>query len=81
MAGSERLGSEIEARLRDYLDRNAATMPRTALRYAIEHLPADTRNYYLKPQEDRTERTLTRVRERASLVAPLGIDHWRPLLR
>ena len=29
-------GKRDEQRLRDYLDRNAATMPRTALRYAIE---------------------------------------------
>jgi hypothetical protein len=36
-----------EQRLRDFLDRNAATMPRTALRYAIEHLPSDARDYYL----------------------------------
>jgi DNA alkylation repair enzyme len=40
-------GKRDEPRLRDYLDRNAATMPRTALRYAIEHLPTDTRDYYL----------------------------------
>ncbi len=40
-------GKRDEPRLRDYLDRNAATMPRTALRYAIEHLPSDTRDYYL----------------------------------
>ena len=33
--------------LRDFLDRNAATMPRTALRYAIERLPSDARDYYL----------------------------------
>ena len=31
-------GKRDEQRLRDYLDRNAATMPRTALRYAIEQL-------------------------------------------
>jgi len=27
---------------------HAATMPRTAVRYAIEHLPPDTRDHYLK---------------------------------
>jgi hypothetical protein len=40
-------GKRDEQRLRDFLDRNAATMPRTALRYAIEHLPSDARDYYL----------------------------------
>lgn len=32
----------------DFLDVHAAGMPRTALRYAIEHLPEETRQYYLK---------------------------------
>jgi hypothetical protein len=40
-------GKRDEQRLRDFLDRSAATMPRTALRYAIEHLPSDARDYYL----------------------------------
>lgn len=31
-----------------YLDQYATQMPRTMLRYAIEHLPEDTRQYYLK---------------------------------
>lgn len=34
--------------LLDFLDIHAASMPRTALRYAIEHLPEETRQYYLK---------------------------------
>ena len=33
-------------RLRAFLDTHAATMPRTALRYAIEHLDADERRRY-----------------------------------
>lgn len=33
--------------LTDFLDQYAAEMPRTALRYAIEHLPEQTRQYYL----------------------------------
>jgi 3-methyladenine DNA glycosylase AlkD len=45
-------GDRDERRLRVYLDRNAATMPRTALRYAIEHLPSDARNYYLNRKRD-----------------------------
>lgn len=32
----------------DFLDAHAAEMPRTALRYSIEHLPEETRQYYLK---------------------------------
>ena len=40
-------GKRDEQRLRDFLDRNAATMPRTALRYAIEHLPSDARDCYV----------------------------------
>jgi hypothetical protein len=41
-AGKQDLG-----RLREYLDRNAATMPRTALRYAIEQLHVDERRRYM----------------------------------
>jgi len=33
-------------RLRAFLDAHAATMPRTTLRYAIEHLDADERRHY-----------------------------------
>lgn len=31
----------------DFLDKHAATMPRTALRYAIEHLPQVQKRYYM----------------------------------
>ena len=34
--------------LLDFLDQHASVMPRTALRYAIEHLPEQTRQHYLK---------------------------------
>jgi 3-methyladenine DNA glycosylase AlkD len=33
--------------LLEFLDKYAATMPRTTLRYAIEHLPADQRAHYM----------------------------------
>jgi hypothetical protein len=45
-------GKRDEPRLRDFLDRHAATMPRTALRYAIELLPPDTRDHYLNRKKD-----------------------------
>jgi 3-methyladenine DNA glycosylase AlkD len=45
-------GKRNEPLLRDFLDRHAATMPRTALRYAIEHLPPDTRDHYLNRKKD-----------------------------
>jgi hypothetical protein len=45
-------GKRDEPRLRDFLDRHAATMPRTALRYAIEQLPPDTRDHYLSRKKD-----------------------------
>lgn len=32
----------------DFLDTHATDMPRTTLRYAIEHLPEETRQHYLK---------------------------------
>lgn len=34
-------------RLRAFLDRHAATMPRTTLRYAIEHLGVDEKRHYM----------------------------------
>ena len=40
-------GKQDPDRLREYLDEFAATMPRTALRYAVEHLDADERQHYL----------------------------------
>jgi hypothetical protein len=45
-------GKRDGPRLRDFLDRHAATMPRTALRYAIEHLPPATRDHYLNRKKD-----------------------------
>jgi 3-methyladenine DNA glycosylase AlkD len=40
-------GKRDEQQLRRFLDRNAAIMPRTALRYAIEQLPPEVRDHYL----------------------------------
>jgi 3-methyladenine DNA glycosylase AlkD len=40
-------GRSDRRRLLDFLDAHAATMPRTALRYAIEHLDTSQRQYYL----------------------------------
>jgi 3-methyladenine DNA glycosylase AlkD len=40
-------GKRDRARLLEFLDRNAPTMPRTALRYAIEHLDPEARKHYL----------------------------------
>ena len=39
-------GKRDVARLRAFLDAHAATMPRTTLRYAIEHLAPDERAHY-----------------------------------
>jgi 3-methyladenine DNA glycosylase AlkD len=40
-------GRKDRRRLLSFLDEHAATMPRTALRYAIEHLDKEQRNHYL----------------------------------
>jgi 3-methyladenine DNA glycosylase AlkD len=41
-------GKKDRPRLLAFLDRHAATMPRTVLRYAIEHLDPDRRDHYLR---------------------------------
>ena len=40
-------GKHDRQRLLDFLNKHAAKMPRTFLRYAIEHLDKKTRDYYL----------------------------------
>lgn len=40
-------GKKDVTKLRQFLDQHAATMPRTALRYAIEHFNAEERAHYL----------------------------------
>lgn len=43
------IGKRVDQQLlTDFLDRHAHEMPRTALRYAIEHLPAEKRQYYMR---------------------------------
>jgi len=43
------VGKRIDEQLlRTFLDRHAKTMPRTALRYAIERLSPELRGLYLK---------------------------------
>lgn len=41
-------GKQDRQRLLSFLDEHAATMPRTALRYAIEHLDKKQRDHYLR---------------------------------
>lgn len=43
-------GKKDSRKLLGFLDRYAATMPRTMLRYAIEHLEKDRREHYLGPK-------------------------------
>lgn len=45
-------GKKHKADLLQFLDRYAATMPRTMLRYAIEKLPANQREYYMKLKDN-----------------------------
>jgi 3-methyladenine DNA glycosylase AlkD len=41
-------GKRVDAaELRQFLDLHATEMPRTALRYAIEHFPPEERRHYL----------------------------------
>jgi 3-methyladenine DNA glycosylase AlkD len=41
-------GKRDAERLHAFLSRHAATMPRTALRYAVEHLDPEQRRHYLE---------------------------------
>lgn len=42
------VGKRDKPVLVDFLERNATRMPRTALRYAIEHFPGEERMYFMK---------------------------------
>jgi 3-methyladenine DNA glycosylase AlkD len=46
-------GKRDRQRLLGFLDRHAAVMPRTALRYAIEHLDKEQRAHYLGMKQGR----------------------------
>lgn len=46
-------GDQDRPRLIAFLDQYAATMPRTALRYAIEHLDLNTRRYFMDMKKRR----------------------------
>lgn len=47
------LGKRVDMELlRDFLQRHAHDMPRTALRYAIEKMPADERSYWMTYKPD-----------------------------
>jgi 3-methyladenine DNA glycosylase AlkD len=41
-------GKKHQVTLLEFLDKYAKTMPRTTLRYAIEHLDSDKKKYYME---------------------------------
>jgi 3-methyladenine DNA glycosylase AlkD len=46
-------GTQDRQQLLSFLDQHAATMPRTMLRYAIEHLDKEQRSHYLSMKKAR----------------------------
>ena len=53
-------GKQDRPRLLAFLDRHAASMPRTALRFAIEHLDPDVRAHYLGLRDSTSRAASTR---------------------
>jgi 3-methyladenine DNA glycosylase AlkD len=51
-------GKKDRPKLLKFLDMYAATMPRTALRYAIEHLGKEQRDHYMSLKRQASENTL-----------------------
>ena len=49
-------GDKDRQRLVNFLDKHAATMPRTALRYAVEHFDKEQREYYVGRKKAEKER-------------------------
>ena len=45
------VGKRDKVTLLSFLERNATRMPRTALRYAIEHFPGEERMYFMKKKD------------------------------
>jgi 3-methyladenine DNA glycosylase AlkD len=70
------VGKRDVGTLRGFLDRNAAAMPRTALRYAIERLDPDERRRYLAAGRARTTAT-RRARATATKRAPPSAQRKR----
>lgn len=56
-------GTKDPGRLLGFLDRHAATMPRTALRYAIEHLDKEQRSHYLGLKKESGAQEIYGVKE------------------
>jgi 3-methyladenine DNA glycosylase AlkD len=48
-------GGSDRQRLLDFLDQHASTMPRTALRYAMEHLDKELRDHYLNLKKEKSK--------------------------
>lgn len=49
------IGKRVDRKLlTDFLDKHAAVMPRTALRYAIEHLPPEQKAHYMAAKHKST---------------------------
>jgi 3-methyladenine DNA glycosylase AlkD len=47
-------GKKDQPALLDFLERHAASMPRTTLRYAVEHLTADQKAHFMNRKKART---------------------------